>query len=224
MAYIDQASPRDRAASVAGVIAVHAAVGYALVVGLQFTGIIEKRIPFVAEDYTEVVLPPPPPPDKPAVTPEPTTRPDVYTPPTVLTLPTDPPDVRTVIDLPPPTDFVIPKPSETIPPVIPGPAKRLFDPVAAKPTNTPGNWLSDTDYRTVWINREMEGIAGFRLTVGTNGRVESCTITQSTGHAALDEATCKLVSRRARFEAARDADGNKTMGSFSSKVRWRIPD
>ena len=39
----------------------------------------------------------------------------------------------------------------------------------------------------------------------------------------LDDATCKLVTRRARFKPATDGEGNPTTGSYSNAVRWQIP-
>ena len=42
--------------------------------------------------------------------------------------------------------------------------------------------------------------------------------------AGLDAATCKLLTRRARFEAASDETGAKIVGSYSGSVRWEIPD
>jgi protein TonB len=54
--------------------------------------------------------------------------------------------------------------------------------------------------------------------------VTGCTITRSTGHAALDKATCDLVSKRGRFDAARDGNGKPVAGSYSNSVRWSIPE
>lgn len=99
---------------------------------------------------------------------------------------------------------------------------RLFDPVAPQARN--GNWVTDNDYRTSWINRKWEGTVAFRLSIGNDGRVRDCTVTQSTGHAALDDATCALVKRRAKFDPARNERGETVAGSFSSAVRWQIPD
>lgn len=225
MAYIDRASPGNRAASVAAVITVHAALGCALYFGLQVSGVIEHSRNPIGVDIP--LDPPPPPPPEADVAPEqPTPAPDIYVPPKPFELAPVQPDIAT-IDLPPPFDRVIERPLIEIPKPPPSPpaAKpKLADPIAAKPRNAPGRWISDNDYRTIWINREMEGIAGIRLAIGTDGRVSDCTITQSTGHEALDQATCRLITSRARFEPARDPQGNKIAGSFSSKVRWQIPE
>ncbi|MEM7781436.1 MAG: energy transducer TonB [Pseudomonadota bacterium] len=99
-----------------------------------------------------------------------------------------------------------------------------FDPVSAAPSGNPGEWITNSDYRTSWINRGFEGVAGFSLTIDTRGRVTNCSITQSTGHSALDQATCRLLERRARFEPARDSSGNTVSGSYSSSVNWSIPE
>ena len=54
------------------------------------------------------------------------------------------------------------------------------------------------------------------------GRVIDCQVTQSSGHADLDAATCTNVKRRARFDPA-VRNGEKVQGSYSNRVRWQIP-
>lgn len=226
MAYTDNRRPADRAASVAGVIAVHAALGYVLVIGLRATGMIPADDPPLVGTTVVDPLPlPPPPPPEPA--PREQNRPNtsqIHVPDTVVTLNPAPSDVEVTEMLPPPGDFVAPSPGPVIMPS-PGPAPRpLADPVAAAARNDPGGWITQADYRTSWIARGWAGTAGFRLAIGRDGRVEECRITRSTGHTALDQATCALVTRRARFEPARDGAGEKVAGSYASSVLWQIPD
>jgi protein TonB len=224
MAYLDNVSPRDRATSIGTVVLVHAALGYALVVGLQATGVIAEdtniKTIFIPESK-----PKPPPPPQPVDDPQPTPQQSqIYTPPVTPLTPIDP-GVSTTVILPPPTDFVIPTSTpSSIPDVPTGLLPPARDPIAAKPRGRPGTWITENDYRSSWINRELTGIAGFRLGVGANGQVTSCEITRSTGHAELDAATCSLLQRRAKFEAARDGNGERTAGTFASSVEWRIPD
>ena len=80
------------------------------------------------------------------------------------------------------------------------------------------------DYPQKAIREGAEGVAGFRVVVGSDGRVDACEITRSSGNAELDAATCKNVTRRARFEPATNGDGQKVVGSYSSTVRWQLPD
>ena len=73
------------------------------------------------------------------------------------------------------------------------------------------------------MREDRSGSTGFTVTVDTEGKVASCQVTRSSGHADLDDATCKLVTRRARFKPATDGEGNPTTGSYSNSVRWQIP-
>ena len=106
---------------------------------------------------------------------------------------------------------------------IPSPAPTP-DPIAAAPRGDPGRWVTDNDYRNLWITRGYAGTASFSLDIDARGRVSNCTITRSTGFDPLDAATCRLIQRRARFEPARDSAGEAVAGSYSSSIRWRIPE
>ena len=57
-----------------------------------------------------------------------------------------------------------------------------------------------------------------------SGKVTACQITRSSGHADLDDATCKNITRRGRFYPAQDKNGNAISGSWGSSVRWVIPE
>jgi TonB family protein len=93
----------------------------------------------------------------------------------------------------------------------------------ARPASFPGGWLSDQDYPSEALANGWEGTAAFSLTVGRDGRVEHCAITQSSGHALLDSATCMALTRSARFHPARNAAGEAIADSYDGRVTWRIP-
>jgi TonB family protein len=92
-----------------------------------------------------------------------------------------------------------------------------------KPRGNPGNWATSNDYPSVALQQEIEGTSGFSLTVGPDGRVSDCVITQSSGSPELDTATCTNVKQRARFEPALDASGTPTTGKYANRIRWQIP-
>lgn len=228
MAYVDAAGT-NRAPAVIGVAAIHAALAVVVVTGLA--GGVAKIIKDdgVIGINIEKQLPKPPPPPSPTVEDEIRSVTKVVVPPRPFDLDPLPGQVDATDQ---PQDYTTPDTTATGSEGIGdglaekgGKAKdppKLFDPVAPKPRN--GNWVTDNDYRTVWISREWEGTAAFRLTIGTDGKVRDCTITQSTGHAALDDATCTLVTRRAKFDPAKNEQGQTVSGSFSSAVRWQIPE
>ncbi len=222
MAYLQHKSLKDHPAAIAGVIAIHGLVGYALVMGLSFQKIIET-VNNPKGINVEVPLDPPPPKPDPKIEPDTALiSPPVHAPTPPLDLsPARPPiDTTTIIvPIPDPIPYIAPRPTPSA-----TPARPAFDPVAAKPRNDPGSWVTVDDYRSSWINRGWTGTARFRLEVGTNGKVQNCAITASSGHVELDDATCALISRRAQFEPARDATGTKVGGTYFSSVRWQLPE
>ncbi len=96
-------------------------------------------------------------------------------------------------------------------------------PQSATPLANPAEWVNTSDYPAGALRRENEGITSFRLTIDPQGRVSACLITVSSGWSALDEATCRLISERARFSPATDRKGRAVAGTYSNRVRWVIP-
>lgn len=220
---------RPNPAALAGALGIPAAFGALLVVGLAVTVVTAPEGPRIkARQIVETPLPPPPPP---APTPEQRAKPATPQAPSSTPqaradmLPVDLGQNNPIPALPGtgdlvgpmtgPVDFGIPDP---VPPALP------FKPVGAVPRGNPGDWVTNADYRTRWVRENLTGAARFTLSIDANGRVSGCTITRSTGHAALDEATCELVTKRARFEPARDGNGKPVAGRYSNTVRWDIPE
>lgn len=217
MAYLDQGNWRDRPVAAAGVIAIHAGIGLALVYGLKVaTRIVEDKPPPIAINIEAEVKPPVDDVVPPETTP---TETATYIPQPPVDLNPARPVVDTIpIPLPPFTDISMPGPAATPLPSL------AFDPAPPKARNNPATWVTTSDYPARDIRQEHEGVTAFRVVVGTDGRVKSCEITLSSGFASLDRATCRNVERRARFDATRDATGEKVMGTYSNQVRWQIPD
>lgn len=226
MAYLDTRSTRPSPAAIAAVIGIHATLGYALVTGLAAEFVEEIYSgPLPTRDYPAPEIPPPPPPDEKTVEPTESSAPPVHAPTPPVNLVREPVEVEvTPALLPPIEDIFLTPPPATGELVTPKPSpKPGLDPVAARPSNNPGNWVTTNDYPSRAIREEWEGTTGIKVTVGTDGRPQDCTVTASSGHAVLDEATCSRVMKRARFKAALDGFGEKTLGSFSTSVRWQLP-
>lgn len=94
----------------------------------------------------------------------------------------------------------------------------------ATPRGNPGSWIRSADYPARALRAGEEGTVRFNLTIGPNGEVTACQIIGSSGYPALDEATCSLVSRRARFNPAVDSTGSAVEGRYANAVRWRLPE
>lgn len=97
---------------------------------------------------------------------------------------------------------------------------------AATPARAKANLTSlffDEDYPAAALAAREQGDVGFSLEVGPNGRVSGCTITRSSGSAALDSATCRVIRSRARFTPALDAAGTPTADRIAGKIVWKLP-
>ena len=123
------------------------------------------------------------------------------------------------LDLPPGPRVVDDTPLPPAPP--PPPPVARVEPARAKANL--GSYVSDADYPSDAIRREEQGATRFKLAVGPDGRVTGCTVTGSSGSAALDLATCRLMKGRARFAPARDSSGNAVADAVSSTITWRLP-
>lgn len=226
MAYVDSSSNTRRTTTAIVVGAIQAGVIYAIVTGLavQFT----ERPPSAPMKTHDVTITTPMIPDKlepPKPKPQtPVERQIVAIKPVV--------DRGIIIDYVPPP---IPKGDNTpgtgivegngtalIDP--PKPPPPMATPRLPRPLTPPSTWVSDSDYPARDMREGNQGIARFQLSVGANGRVTDCAIVRSSGSESLDQATCDKVTRRARFDPATDALGNKVSGDYSNAIRWTIPD
>jgi TonB family protein len=83
--------------------------------------------------------------------------------------------------------------------------------------------FSPDDYPASALRNEETGRVAFTLAIGPNGRVTECAISQSSGSAALDSTTCRILRSRARYRPARDARGQAVADRDRGAVSWRLP-
>ncbi len=94
--------------------------------------------------------------------------------------------------------------------------------VPAPPINI-ASFFSHADYPRIALRNRQQGTVGFRMTIAANGRISDCTITSSSGWTSLDEATCRIIRRRVRYEPLRDAEGNPFTAEDDGTVTWTLP-
>ena len=70
------------------------------------------------------------------------------------------------------------------------------------------------------LRRHEQGVAVIAFDVNADGRVQNCTVKQSTGSPELDVASCALYVHRARFTPHPDPSG---IDSRTLSVQWRLP-
>jgi TonB family protein len=85
--------------------------------------------------------------------------------------------------------------------------------------------FSADDYPTQAQTKGEEGTVQAELLVDASGKVSGCTILRSSGSAALDTATCSILSRRAHFYPAHDVNGNAVQDIVRTPpIVWRLED
>lgn len=215
MSYMEQPGlSRNRQIALGVVALVHILLGYAIVTGLALQAFKKIVEPLEAVNVKEEAPPPdepPPPPPKEIEIPP-------FVPPPMVTVQSEAaPNAIT-------TQSVIARPDPPVvaPPAPPAPPA----PVAVGPT-TPatargrGNVMSDDDYPSASRAAEEEGVARVTYTVGVDGRVTQCEVTQTSGFKRLDDATCGIITRRFRFNPAL-REGTPVVERKTQPVRWRL--
>jgi TonB family protein len=94
-------------------------------------------------------------------------------------------------------------------------------PPAAAPPQAQGI-ISADDYPLAALKRGEQGPVYFEVLINPQGRVDSCSILVSSGHKVLDEASCQIVTARARFSPAQDENGRPIYGTYRQLINWRI--
>jgi TonB family protein len=108
-----------------------------------------------------------------------------------------------------------------ITPIYPAPPVRTL---AAKARGNVAALFSMDDYPISAIQNGEEGVVQAQLLIGPDGRLAGCVIFRSSGSTALDQATCAILQRRARFVPARDGHGNPTSDQMMVRIRWELPE
>jgi TonB family protein len=84
--------------------------------------------------------------------------------------------------------------------------------------------FSDDDYPAEALRDGDQGTVQAKLLIDADGRVTACAIIRSSGHQSLDDTTCRILQRRARFLPARDRNGRPIASTFvTPPVTWVIP-
>ncbi|MEQ1542791.1 MAG: energy transducer TonB [Novosphingobium sp.] len=90
------------------------------------------------------------------------------------------------------------------------------------PVGSPGKWVNFEDYPKTMLAKSANALIQFRLDVDAGGTVAGCSILSQAGETEFADTTCKLLSKRAKFVPALDAEGKPTRSYYISSVRWTV--
>jgi protein TonB len=80
--------------------------------------------------------------------------------------------------------------------------------------------LRDSDYPRGAEEQGLAGTVAISFRVRTDGRVGDCKVVASSGHALLDNLTCRLYSERFRFRPAMTAGGAPVETTLHTSFTW----
>lgn len=212
----------DRIKSAVGVAVFHALLGYVLITGLSLT--IPANVRTGLKLFDVPVPPPPPPPEETGASKAEegaAAPPNLEARPVPVVAPL--PEVR--LEVPPP---IVAAPAAADGPKAasgasdrPGPGTGAGGEGTGTGSGGSGTGagsgiasrarlirgrLRDSDYPRAARRGAWETVS-VRFTVAPNGRVAGCAVTKTSGNNIVDEAACRLIQRRFRYEPARDLRG-----------------
>ncbi|MBA3512178.1 energy transducer TonB [Sphingomonas sp.] len=236
MAYQASHKP-DRIKALAGVLAVHVALGAVILTGLNVRTVattIERLRTF---DITELP-PPPPPPPPPSPTPERAKEKEGAAAKKALPTPV----------VAPPPKIVLPAKSPVVASRVPSTGSAATAGAAASGTGTgaggsgtglggggrgsggsgdgftPAQRISkipDREYRRfVTASGMRRGRVGITVKVNTDGRLSNCRVARSSGNSSVDSLMCSLTLQHVRFRPARDPQGRPVAQDITWYPDW----
>ena len=196
----------NRTLAIIFVVIIQFAIGYAIVTGLAYN-VIKKTVQDlktfdVEEQPPPPEKPPPPPKDMPKVPPPP------MIPPSMVRVNLAPPTIQTVT-----TPVIPPVAPPVMAPPRPAPPPPPRQSQARSLTGSLQGLISSDDYPPSALDNNEQGSVQVTLTIGPSGRVTGCSPSGSAS-STLKSATCRLLTSRARFSPAQDANGNPTTSSY----------
>lgn len=224
MAYADRQDNGTRIVAAVLVAILMAALGYAFVTGLAY-----QYVKKAAEKLNtfDVAPPPPPPPDEPPPPPppdQPQTPPPVVSPPPIVANPNPPPAQIQTVTTPPPRINLTPIAAPPAPPAPPAAPPKPNLGAKAKLRSNLGDIFTEDYYPASAKRENIQGRVGVSLSIGANGRVTDCKVTQSSGNGELDSTTCRLAVRSVRYDPAKDTEGKPIDSVLPIAVRWQLKD
>ncbi|MGY4395836.1 TonB family protein [Sphingomonas sp. UYAg733] len=98
------------------------------------------------------------------------------------------------------------------------------DPAPAIPPklneNSSAPLITQTDYSYA-ASKGYKGLVVMKIRVGSHGRIDRCTTTQSSGVKYLDDTACEQISARAYFQPAVNAQGQAVAVEISLSHSWK---
>lgn len=88
----------------------------------------------------------------------------------------------------------------------------------------PGTWVRPSDYPSSALRSDTVGETAIDLHIGADGQPVRCDVTNASGSRILDDAACRSLMKRAKFEPATDEADEPIASVWSDKIVWDLAD
>jgi hypothetical protein len=85
-----------------------------------------------------------------------------------------------------------------------------------------GDWITPDDYPPSALQKNEAGYVGFSVLIDPDGKTEKCDVIAPSAFRDLNDLSCSLVMRRARFTPAIGSNGQPAYGLFRSWASWLV--
>ena len=82
--------------------------------------------------------------------------------------------------------------------------------------------IGNGDYPREALRAGASGTVHLRFVVDTDGRAHGCRVTLSSGNAALDTTTCRLIEKRLRYRPETDGNGTPVAVVVTGRQVWEL--
>jgi len=229
--YTGTADRPDKAKAIAAVVAVHVALAFAILTGLNVRMVTEAVERLKTFDITEP-QPPPPKPPPPAPRPQQMKK-----------------EAGAPAKKAEPTPVVAPQPRLPLPSPIPAAKIAGAGSASTSGAGTLGNGtgaggygngpggggfagytparritrIPDREYRRLAATGIVSGSVGVTVKVNTDGNVSNCRVARSSGDRSIDALMCQLTLTYIRFDPARDPTGRPVAQDITFFPNWWKP-
>lgn len=232
--YRGTADNPDRVKAIVGVVAVHAALAFVILSGLNV-----QKVRQAVDQLTTIAISEPPPPPPPLERPSPAPKPEVTKKP-------QGPAAKKAEPTPvvaPPAKLPVPSPVPAAKVAGTGAATTSGAALAGSGTGTGGSGtgtggggnadysrftpahlisnIPNSEYARLAATGIPSGAVGVLILVNPNGAVSNCRIARSSGDPSIDGLVCQLTQRYVRFDPARDPYGRPVAQDITYFPSWR---
>lgn len=95
-------------------------------------------------------------------------------------------------------------------------------PIATEPQATIRKFFRTNDYPLKALDKKQSGTVGLLLWVEPTGLVSKCEVIEPTAARVLEEKSCSVLQRRARFIPAKNAAGLAIRAPVTTRINWLL--